>query len=300
MLIVRAGNSQAQATFGTWTKSSSPSPAGNAGRRGLEERPDDPDSVDLAMRGWSVFNKPRARENNIEARQLFNHSLQKKNQNVDSLLGLAVVNINDVLNNWCDKPDEQLQQARELDGRALAINPNHAYAYFIKSSILAVEKKPEEAVAAAEIAISLNPNLAPVYGWIGNLQIRLGHAEQTVTYVQKALRLSPRDPSLANWLSFIGRAQFYLGRDGEAIDTLHRAAAVNQTISGTHLHLAAAYALTNRAAEAHESLAEFEKLEPNTTISMVKAETKTMSDNATFLQQRERLYDGLRKAGMPE
>jgi adenylate cyclase len=269
-------------------------------RRGLAERPDNPDAVDLAMRGWSLFNKPRARENNIEARQLFNQSLQKESQNIDSLLGLAVVNINDILNNWCDKPDEQRQHANELVNKALAINPNHAYAYFIKSSILADEKKPEESVAAAEMAISLNPNLAPVYGWIGNLEMRLGHADETITYVGKALRLSPRDPMLANWLSFTGRAQFYLGRDDEAIDALHRAAAANPTISGTHLHLAAAYALTGRAAEAQASLAEFEKLEPNTTISMIKSETETMSDNATFLNQRGRLYDGLRKAGMPE
>lgn len=127
-----------------------------------------------------------------------------------------------------------------------------------------------------------------------------GLLDDTVAYVQKALRLSPRDPMLANWLSFTGRAQFYLGRDDEAIDTLHRAAAVNPTIAGTHLHLAAAYALTDTAAEAQASLAEFEKLEPNTTISMIKSETETMSDNATFLKQHQRLYDGLRKAGMAE
>ena len=269
-------------------------------RRGLEERPDDPDAVDLALRGWSIFLKPRARENNVEARQLFNQSLLKEKDNLDGLLGLAVVNVNDMFNNWCDKPDEQLQQARELLNRALSINPKNAQAYFIKSSVLTLEKKPEEAVAAAEIAISLNPNLAPAYAWIGNLQIRLGHAEQTVAHVEKALRLSPRDPALANWLSFIGRAQFYLGRDNEAIDTLHRAAAASGTVSGTYLHLAAACALTNRPAEAHDALAEFEKLEPNTTISMIKSETKSQSDNATFLKQRERLYDGLRKAGMPE
>src|SRR5262249_12429652 len=161
----------------------------------------------------------------------------------------------------------------ELVGKALAINPNHAYAYFIESSVLTLEKKPEEAVAAAEIAISHNPNLAPVYGWIGHLHIRLGHAQQTVTYVAKHVGISPLDPALANWLSFIGRAQFYLGRDDEAIDTLHKSAAANPAISGTHLHLAAAYALTDRAEDARNSLAEFEKLEPNTTLSMVKAET---------------------------
>lgn len=129
---------------------------------------------------------------------------------------------------------------------------------------------------------------------------RLGRAGETVTYVQQALRLSPRDPSLANWLSFIGRAEFYLGRDDAAIDSLLKAEVVNPRLSGIYLHLAAAYALTNRDTPARDALAQFEKLEPDTTIAKVKAETQKMSDNPTFLKQRERLYDGLRKAGMPE
>jgi TolB-like protein/class 3 adenylate cyclase len=269
-------------------------------RRSLQERPNNPDAVDLAMRGWSIFNKPRARENNVEARKLFEQAVGLDARDVQATVGLAVVDVNDVINEWCDKPEAQLQEADRLVAAALAVDPRHAYAYFVKSSILSEEERPVEAVAAAETAVSLNPSLAPAYAWIGVLQIRLGRAEDTVTYVQQALRLSPRDPSLANWLSFIGRAEFYLGRDDEAIDSMLKAEVVNPRLSGIYLHLAAAYALRNRETPARDALAQFEKLEPDTTIAKVKAETQKMSDNPTFLKQRERLYDGLRKAGMPE
>jgi adenylate cyclase len=269
-------------------------------RRSLLERPNNPDAIDLAMRGWSIFNKPRDRENNVEARKLFEQALHLDGQDIEASVGLAVVDVNDVINYWCNQPDAQLQEADRLVAAALAVDPRHAYAYFVKSSILSEEKRTVEAVAAAQTAVSLNPSLAPAYAWIGVLQIRLGRAEDTVTYVQQALRLSPRDPSLANWLSFIGRAQFYLGSDEEAIDTLLKAEVVNPRLSGIYLHLAAAYALTNRETPARDALAQFEKLEPDTTIAKVKEETQKMSDNPTFLKQRERLYDGLRKAGMPE
>jgi TolB-like protein/class 3 adenylate cyclase len=269
-------------------------------RRSLLERPNNPDAADLAMRGWSIFNKPRARENNVEARKLFEQAVGLDARDVQASVGLAVVDVNDVINDWCGQPEAQLQEADRLVAAALAIDPRHAYAYFVKSSILSEQERPVEAVAAAETAVSLNPNLAPAYAWIGVLQIRLGHADETVTYVQQALRLSPRDPLLANWLSFIGRAQFYLGSDDAAIDSLLKAEVVNPRLSGIYLHLAAAYGLTNREAPARDALAQFEKLEPDTTIAKVKEETRKMSDNPTFLKQRERLYDGLRKAGMPE
>jgi hypothetical protein len=66
--------------------------------RGRRERPDSPDAVDLSMRGWSIFLKPRARENNVAARSLFEQALGIECQLVDALVGLAVINANDVVN----------------------------------------------------------------------------------------------------------------------------------------------------------------------------------------------------------
>jgi tetratricopeptide (TPR) repeat protein len=211
-----------------------------------------------------------------------------------------VINANDVVNNWSASPAEQLRQAEELVAKALALNPKHAVAHLAQSTILVAQKKPEQAVGAAETAIALNRNLAPAYGWIGYIKTTLGRAEETIAYVQQALRLSPRDPMRGIWLRFIGKSQLFLGRDNEAIDSLRNAVIANSKLSFPYLWLAAAYALAGREAEARGALVEFNRLDPNWTIEKLKADAKAQSDNPTFLTQHERLYDGLRRAGMPE
>ena len=60
-------------------------------------RPHSPDAVDLAMQGWSFLNQPASRQNNIEARRLFERSLDIDEQMTSSLVGLASVYIGDLV-----------------------------------------------------------------------------------------------------------------------------------------------------------------------------------------------------------
>jgi hypothetical protein len=62
--------------------------------------------------------------------------------------------------------------------------------------------------------------------------------------------------------------------------------------------LAAALAHLGRYNEARAAAQDGLGLNPTFTISRIRASRP--SDNPTFLAQRERLYDGMRKAGVPE
>jgi len=55
-------------------------------RRAQQERPHNPDAVDLTMRGWAVLNRPRSRESVTEARDLFEQAMQR-----DPLLQSALI-----------------------------------------------------------------------------------------------------------------------------------------------------------------------------------------------------------------
>ena len=61
---------------------------------------------------------------------------------------------------------------------------------------------------------------------------------------------------------------------------------------------AAAFALGSRHVEAAEACAAGLRLDP--TFSVAKFRDLAPSNNAVFLAQRERVYDGMRKAGVPE
>lgn len=69
------------------------------------------------------------------------------------------------------------------------------------------QKRSQEAIAAAERAVSLNRNLAAAYTETGWNHTLLGEPERTEAYVRQGIRLSPRDPFLVYWLLYIGVAQ---------------------------------------------------------------------------------------------
>jgi adenylate cyclase len=98
-------------------------------RRSLQEHPTSPDAVDLTMRGLAVWWRPRSKENNQEARALFERALQMDPQYADALAGLAVTHATDVGNGFSEAPEEQLRKAEDAAARALAVDPNNALAH---------------------------------------------------------------------------------------------------------------------------------------------------------------------------
>jgi len=66
----------------------------------------------------------------------------------------------------------------------------------------------------------------------------------------------------------------------------------------THFFQAAAAALSGRAEEAKAAREAGLQLDPNFTVARFRNERR--SQNPTFLAQRERIYEGLRLAGVPE
>jgi adenylate cyclase len=122
----------------------------------------------------------------------------------------------------------------------------------------------------------------------------------------KAMRLSPRDPQL-HWME-LGKAWVYfaLKQYDQAIDWNRRAIALETSNPFPHSNLAAALALTGHEAEAREALQHYLALPSSAQLRTIAALkeynarfTNGNSDPRVF-DNLERLYEGLRKAGMPE
>jgi len=82
------------------------------------------------------------------------------------------------------------------------------------------------------------------------------------------------------------------------VDHLRKAIALAPNHEIAYFYLAAALALQGRKKEAEEVCTIGRRLAPNFRIGKCRAEVQ--SDNAVFLAQRERLYEGLGKAALPE
>ncbi|WP_247485980.1 tetratricopeptide repeat protein [Bradyrhizobium sp. 193] len=139
--------------------------------------------------------------------------------------------------------------------------------------------------------------LAWAHADAGFLKVLLGRAEEAEADLTKAIRLSPRDPALDRWYALLGIADLFLGRLNSALDRLRKSVEMNPNVAMAHFFLAAAFALSGRAADAREERNAGLELDPHFTIARFRNERR--SENPTFLAQRERIYEGLSLAGVP-
>jgi tetratricopeptide (TPR) repeat protein len=149
-------------------------------------------------------------------------------------------------------------------------------------------------------------NAAPAYcscsslahGYIGLAKYFIGRSEETEAHVQNALRLSPRDTNAYLWTFFAGAAKFALGDDDEAIARFRGAIETNRNYPLAHFYLAATLALRGSLDEARTVAQSGLALDPTFTIRRFRVGVS--SDNPTYLALRDRLYEGMRQAGVPE
>lgn len=267
------------------------------GRRAEAERPTDPDAVDLAMRGWSVLNRPLTRENLDEARRLFEEALRLDPLLPKALVGLARTLSTAAAAHLGAEPERDLARADAAIDAVLARLPDHAMAHLVRAEILMTRKRFDPSVDEFRAAIASDRSLAPAYGGLGRALVRAGRAEEAFAPLETAIRLSPRDPSLNIWYFSICHAHTHLAQDREAIAWCNKAVAAGPYWVA-YVDLASAYAWTGQIDEAHAAVARLRDLMPGYTVDRWAHED--WSDNPTFLRQYQRIVEGLRRAGLPE
>jgi TolB-like protein/class 3 adenylate cyclase len=268
------------------------------GRRAERERPNSMDSVDLTMRGLAMWNQPQSSSRTREARRLFEAALSLDERNVGALIGLAGTHMTDVMSFSSDNVPEQTDLAEAAIDKALSLAPDNPLAHHCRGHVLYARGAHEAALREFELVLSLNRSHVWAYALGGLMKIFLGRAEETEADVATAMRLSPREPSLATWNFSIGLADLFLGRLEAAVAQLRTSAGLNPNFGLAFVFLAAALALAGRSAEAAEAAAAGRRLLPNFTIAKFRRESA--SNNPVYLAQRERVCEGMRLAGILE
>jgi len=267
-------------------------------RRIERESPDSADPVDLAIRGWAVLNRPMSRNRARQARDLFDAALRVNDSQVDALLGLAASHLYEAGNFLADQPAEHIRIADVAIAKALSLAPENASAHNVFATLLGALGRPERALRECELALTLDRNLASAHARAGLMKLYLGRAEEMEAHVAKAINLSPRDPELRLWYLFAGAADLLLDRLDQAINHLRKSIEVDPDFELPYFYLAAALALSGRGAEATEARAAGEGRAPNLTIAKFRAQTR--AQHPVHLAQRERIYRGMRRAGVRE
>ena len=193
------------------------------------------------------------------------------------------------------------RRADELASRALAIDPNYAYAHVVKGWVLTTQNRQEEAIVEAERGLALNPSEVEAYMVLADANNLLCRPDRSIEAIDKAIRLSPRDPGL--WLLYLIKAEAYFikRQDANTIEWARRSATL-PTDPYSALLLASASALSGQQAEAGEAIKAYlaDSRTRSRTISQFQKQQLAMENNPKWLAYNERFAEGLRKAGLPE
>jgi TolB-like protein/class 3 adenylate cyclase/Tfp pilus assembly protein PilF len=201
-------------------------------------------------------------------------------------------------------PKGDLDRADELVSKALALAPDWSVNHDLKGDILLMKARFPEAIAEHQRALVLDPSNADAARDLGWDYARFGEFDKSAEYFDKAIRESPHDPSLPHVYGGKAWGNFALKRYDQAIDWARQAIAVNPNyVQYVHSTLVAALALAGHDAEAREALQRYLALPstgPLKTVAAFKAYMSAQGGGPPRVEANERVYDGLRKAGMPE
>jgi len=262
------------------------------------ERSPRPDAMDLYFQGRALQNKGVTRSLLAQAREFFARSLALDPGNIEAAIAAAQVDVSVGSAFLADDVNVHFDAAETALKGALLHAPNHPRAHMLLGAVQIQTSRISNGIAQCRRSLVLDRNLADAHGFIGLGKYQSGHSEEVEGHIQEALRLSPRDTRAFLWFMFVGLGKLSINADHEAIDWFRRSLEANRNHALSHFHFATALALVGDLKEARSTAEAGLALDPGFTIRRYRMNAK--GNNPIYLARRQRYFEGLRLAGVPE
>jgi tetratricopeptide (TPR) repeat protein len=231
---------------------------------------------------------------------LFDKALALDPDWVPALLGYARVMIINVGERWLPRRERaaRLDQAKAAVERAIKLDPENASAHNLLGKALRLRGDPERAIAALERARALGPDSAWIHAEIGRNKVELGRAEEGLADIETAVRMDPSEALIHVWYVWAGTAALHAGEHETAAAWLLKASRASPSHGIAMPLLAVAYAEIGKEDDARALIAEYLGLSPGVTIESIAREFPPY--NPTVAEQRRRIIAVLGRLGIPE
>src|SRR5262245_2536471 len=185
-----------------------------------------------------------------------------------------------------------LERAYQLARKAVQLDPNLPQAHAHFGHVLGRRREHEAALAEFERAMTLNPNFTD---WrFGEVLVLAGDPARAIAAVERHMRLDPFYAPLAP--GYLGLAHYMRKQYSQALPLLRECVSRTPNLRVAHCWLGASYVQMGRIVKDIAKAAEVLRIAPRWTIE--GAGTRLNPFKRT--QDAEHLFDGLRKAGLPE
>jgi adenylate cyclase len=198
---------------------------------------------------------------------------------------------------WSESPREDLEKALKLAQKAISVDDKFPLSYMALANAYLQQGKHDDALAAANRAAAILPGDSDTIVWLGYYLNWVGRAEEAITAIKKSRELNPMY-LYGGWpvyLAFMGIACFTAGLYEESISNMKKAIEIFGSSVSWVPFLIASYSMLERKEEAKESAQQLLKAVPTFSLSSWKYWRLYKSS-----EDSERLYEALRKAGLPE
>jgi tetratricopeptide (TPR) repeat protein len=248
---------------------------------------------DAFARARTLYEKPVTPQRTQQMRGLLD----------ESAAGTAALTATTVLceylNRWNDAGPAEVARAEAAIEQALDRNPGLFLAHYAKGFLLRTKGQHQAALDAFDVTIKYAPEFARAYAQKGEQLVYLGHPDEGIAEVERALRMSPDSAVRGYFYWVIGRARFFMKQDAEAISWLQDSVRNWPNVWYNRLYLVSAHAHSGTTAAATRVLRAFNRQFLGYTLArVIENEGATPDDHPFVVAGRERFHEGLRSAGM--
>jgi adenylate cyclase len=258
--------------------------------RAHRKPPESLDAWEAYQRGWWHLFRFTP-DDNLEARRLFREAIRRDRHFSSAHAGLAYGHY---LAHVFGYPEVDLDEALSAGRQAVALDDRDALAHFALARVFNASHEHDSAIEGLEEAIRINPSFALAHSALGLSYCLTGRLEEGISEIDRAERLSPRDPALWTFESLRGLALALLGHLEEGLVTLRKATRRPNAEVWAFAWLAAILGHLGRQAEAQKAVEDLRRRKPDFAPDFMH-QALGFTDRA----HRDWLAEGLVKAGMP-
>jgi TolB-like protein len=261
--------------------------------RALRRDPANAGAWDAFLRGLFHLWRYTA-EDGREARIWFERAEQADPAFAGPLTFHGLSHLNDVNGGWTSDPGRSAAQAIALARRGVAVDPRDPHARALLGGMLAVFGEKDAALAMLDEALSANPSFAWGHWALARGLSIWGRADEAVSHLKTALRLSPHDPLLAHFHEGLAFAHFARNDPALALAAARESARLRADWPRVHHVLCAAAAELGLDEEARRAREQSQLLGDRRTVAQIRASFARAGATSEFI---ERYAEALSRGG---
>jgi len=259
--------------------------------RARSKPPNSLDAWDLVMRAlWHYWRVTR--QDNVVAQALLEKAIAIDPNYGQALSVLATSHMSGVHLGWAE-----LGSAAPIAERAalaaVGADSEDPWAHNALGSVYFSTRRLDDSLAEFELALQLNPNFSLAQGYYGLALSYCGRWQEAHEAAQRAIRLSPRDPSSAIYYGIAAYAQFVGRNYQQAIALAREAIRQRGDFTGAYRVLTVAAAMSGQAEAAAAALQELRRAQPNISLAWIANQLPWKLD-----ADREHYLEAFRRAGL--